>query len=241
MTTVEARTCELGRRLGIEDIDDSLRAAALAYARSYRGDFAFMKEMSVAAERGLSDRQIVAVLNCLWAEAHADRPRGRSNEARERGRDRRGIDLVSVADGCYAAPDGNGELIFLRIERPVSGRWSGWVLVDQILGGDNKRPQGYQRPGGVYRGPVEHLLAAVLADPIGASALCGRELGVCGLCGRTLTVAASRARGIGPTCAKRLSAGLHAHAAALAGRTARQAVECREAGGPGATTARADG
>lgn len=241
MTAVEARACELGRRLGIEDIDDSLRAAAVAYARSYRGDFAFMKEMSVAAERGLSDRQIVAVLNCLWAETHAHQPHEQSKEARERGRERRGVDLVSLADGCYAAPDRNGELMFFRIERPASGRWSGWVLVDQILGGDNKRPQGYQRPGGVYRGPVEHLLAAVPADPIGASARYGRELGVCGLCGRTLTVAGSRAMGIGPTCAKRLSAGLHTLAPALAGRTARQAVESRGPGDLWSPTPRADG
>lgn len=211
MTTAEAQAGELGRKFGIDDLDDRLRAAALAYARSYQGEFAFMKEMSVAAQCGLSDRQIVAVLNCMRAETHEDRLRARSREARGGSRERAaGLDLVSLADGCYAAPNGEGELMFLRIGRPASGRWVGWVLVDEIVGGNTKRPQGYQRPGGSYRGPMEHLLSAVLADPVAASARYGRELGVCGLCGRTLTVADSRARGIGPACAKRLWSGFRA-------------------------------
>lgn len=220
MTTATAPVGQSGRKFGVVDLDDSLRAAALAYAHSYGGDFAFMKEMRVAAEHGLSDRQVVAVLNCLWAETHEHRPRERASGARDQGRHRGcavGLDLEGLADGCYAAPDANGELMFVRIKRPTSGRWAGWVLADQILGGNTRRPQGYQRPGGIYRGTVQPVLAAVLADPLGASARYGSELGVCGVCGRILTVADSRARGIGPTCAKRLSVGLAAAAAAMAG------------------------
>ncbi|MBW3613915.1 MAG: hypothetical protein KY439_01210 [Actinobacteria bacterium] len=194
-----ARAHQLGRKFAPEDLDDSLRNAALAYAECYQGDFAFMQEMKVNAPAGLSDRQIVAVLNCLRAEVLAVPGRPTTEAAEEAP-----VDLSSVPPGCYAVDDGQGGLTFLRLHRPESGRWAGWILVDEVLGGEVTRARGHQRPGAAYRGPLASAVAAVVADPAAASARYGAAIGRCGLCGRALTTTASRMRGIGPICAERL-------------------------------------
>lgn len=49
---------------------------------------------------------------------------------------------------------------------------------------------------------VPSILARIAADTEGALVRYGRELGVCGHCRRTLTNDESRARGIGPVCAR---------------------------------------
>lgn len=47
------------------------------------------------------------------------------------------------------------------------------------------------------------VLALIAEDPAGAASLFGHEYGRCGICGRGLTNDDSRARGIGPVCARR--------------------------------------
>jgi hypothetical protein len=47
------------------------------------------------------------------------------------------------------------------------------------------------------------VLTLIAADPEAAASLFGHEYGRCGICGRGLTNDESRARGIGPVCARR--------------------------------------
>jgi hypothetical protein len=47
------------------------------------------------------------------------------------------------------------------------------------------------------------VLAQIAEDPAAAATLFGHEYGRCGICGRGLTNDESRARGIGPVCARR--------------------------------------
>lgn len=193
VAATRARAAELGRRFTGADLDMELRGGALAYAMAYQGAFEFMVQMHQRSARGLSDGQIVGVLNCLRAEVLRRQP-GQT-----------GPDLSGVPDGCYAVANSTSALSFLRVSRPGAGRFAGAVIIDQITG-DELRRRGHQPPGGRYRGSLEALVAALAADPLGAAIAYGRERRSCGLCGRPLTAEHSREAGIGPVCGGRLAA-----------------------------------
>ncbi|MGH9156116.1 MAG: DUF6011 domain-containing protein [Acidimicrobiales bacterium] len=182
----------LGRRFTVDDLDRQLRRGALAYARGYQGDFDFMVELRRRSSRGLSDRQVVGVLNCLRAEML-------------RGGAPSGPDLSGVPDGSYAVANASSGLTFLRVSRPRQGRFAGVVLIDQIVGDELCR-RGHQPPGGCYRGTLDALVTALAVDPLAAAVRYGRERRSCGLCGRPLTAEHSREVGIGPVCGERLAA-----------------------------------
>lgn len=102
-------------------------------------------------------------------------------------------DTDNVPAGRYAVENADGDLRFYKVDRPTEGRWAGYVFVN-VLASDDEYP---------VRGRAKtSILTAIAADPAAASARYGREIGACGLCGRTLTDEESRARGIGPVCAK---------------------------------------
>lgn len=111
-----------------------------------------------------------------------------------------GIDLSGVPEGRYAAPNEDGELRFVRIDKPSEGKWAGYTFV-QVQASDEWHRAGMSRPGQNYVGKLTTVLRNVVQDAKAASVLYGHEVGTCGVCGRTLTDAESRARGIGPICA----------------------------------------
>ncbi len=191
LLATRARAAVLGRRFTLDDLDGELRSGALAYAATYQGGFGFLVQMQRCAARGLSDGQIVGVLNCLRSEVVRRRPVTS------------GPDLSGVPDGCYAVANSTSGLSFFRVSRPGTGRFAGTVIVDQITG-DELRRRGHQAPGGRYRGTLQSLLEALVADPLGAAIAYGRERRCCGLCGRSLTAENSRQAGVGPVCGERL-------------------------------------
>lgn len=103
--------------------------------------------------------------------------------------------LANVEEGRYALPSatGNNDLDFFRV-RVSHGRKE----VLRVIGGHADQPI----PFAQVRDVAERLGALTDAERHDAKALFGRELGVCGSCGRHLTDEASRARGLGPECAR---------------------------------------
>lgn len=120
-----------------------------------------------------------------------------------------GIDLTGLPTGMErngtdhlyaAAPGEDGTLSFVRIDRPQRGKWAGFVFVRLVVGGGADQRLGTQGPGRLYQGGAQHVLRAVLEDPMAAIARFGQEIGKCGICGLTLTDEESRRIGIGPVC-----------------------------------------
>jgi hypothetical protein len=86
----------------------------------------------------------------------------------------------------------NGELWFVRVDRPTEGKWAGRVFVKRQVSDEHIR---------LYPNVQRSVLATIAKQ--GArecSATYGREFTHCGVCGRGLTDAESRAEGIGPVC-----------------------------------------
>lgn len=90
----------------------------------------------------------------------------------------------------------DGKLHFFHVDAPDEGRWKGYVFVKEQAS-DNLYPVKGRRGARVIEWIAE--------DPETAMLTYGRELGKCGHCGRTLTDEESRARGIGPICAGKVS------------------------------------
>jgi Family of unknown function (DUF6011) len=121
--------------------------------------------------------------------------------AKRADRDAHAIDLSAIPAGCYAVPGGDTRLK-VKIDKPTSGRWAGFVFVkDAAVYGQGTR-YGMQKPGQTYRGQIEDQLRAILADPMAASAAYGHLTSTCGICGRPLEEEGSVERGIGPVCIK---------------------------------------
>ncbi|WP_347956041.1 DUF6011 domain-containing protein [Gordonia aichiensis] len=92
----------------------------------------------------------------------------------------------------YAGTD-----LTVKVDRPTTGRWAGWVFVKEIdADGDEHR---------LSRADSKGVLAVIAATGAkAASSAYGRFTGVCGVCSRSLTNPASIEAGIGPVCASRL-------------------------------------
>lgn len=107
-----------------------------------------------------------------------------------------------VNEGHYAVQDGD-TLRFLRVSvrsaapRGVSGSHGRRVFLDEQASDELYPVRAVARQIA--------LLRLIVADPRAALVRYGHEIGKCGVCNRTLTDADSRAAGIGPTCASRLS------------------------------------
>lgn len=101
----------------------------------------------------------------------------------------------TIHEGFYAVTDPkDGVLKFYRVDKPTEGRWTGYVFL-KVQASDELFP---------IR-DMEHrdsILKVIEADPQKAMLEYGLRIGRCGHCNRTLTDAESRARGIGPICAK---------------------------------------
>ena len=99
-----------------------------------------------------------------------------------------------VPAGRYAVENEQGVLQFYHVDRPSSGKWSGWTFLS-VRASDELHPIRNKES-------KKFILDKIAENPKEASMRFGRELGKCGICGRTLTDADSRARGIGPICAQ---------------------------------------
>lgn len=112
------------------------------------------------------------------------------------------IDEGYAKVGRYGVP-GSESRLKVSIEKPVDGKWEGWIFVRDAAEYGNHTRYGSQAPGKFYRGQIEDELRAILADPQAAAARYGQLTSTCGMCGRTLETEESVARGIGPVCSKR--------------------------------------
>lgn len=116
-----------------------------------------------------------------------------------------------IARFAIESPE-DSKLRFLVVEMidDSGSQWDGWTFV-KVNASDEQHKLGHWRPGTkqTYKG-VSHTLIRSLAslDVDGlyeAMVRYGHEIGSCGVCGRTLTDEQSRAAGIGPICAGKLS------------------------------------
>lgn len=103
-----------------------------------------------------------------------------------------------IPEGRYAIVHGAGHRFF-RVDKPESGRWQGYTFLDEQHG-----PEWY--PMKAPDTQIAVLQQIVDMTPIESARLYGRQLGQCAVCGRALTNNESRAVGIGPYCAERMTA-----------------------------------
>lgn len=176
------------------------------FLASYAGTWSFMLQLQAELEAGnlrFTDRVIEVVLNCKTREARW---------AKQREAEVAAPIVKQLPEGrrFYAVDNESGKVTFLRITRtkPTERFPRAMTFVDQVVGGGyieagtSVEPRARITPDGRYVGTFQALYEKVVSDPEAAMARFGHEIGRCGYCGRTLTDAESRARGIGPVCAR---------------------------------------
>ncbi len=103
--------------------------------------------------------------------------------------------LPNVPAGYYAVKSatGNNDLDFFKVDRPTDGKWTGYVFVRRVVGGQSSY-------GTTVRGSTAAAaLAAIVAAGIPeAGKLYGQNIGRCWKCGKVLTDEVSRSKGEGP-------------------------------------------
>lgn len=103
--------------------------------------------------------------------------------------------MPEVPAGRYALDSDHG-VKFYHVQKPVDGKWAGYVFV-HVQAGDDLFPI-------KNRESRAAILKEIAENPQAAMIRYGREIGRCGHCGRTLTDDDSRAAGIGPICASKM-------------------------------------
>lgn len=156
---------------------------------------------TVAQVRLCSQRHPLAASEPVREEPPRMRPVRPNEERREAMRQGLFAEVRAVADtieeGHYAVPGEDGALRFYRVNKGAKGgRWEGRTFIEVQASDDYHRLGGLKTELAVYR--------KIAANPQEAMLAYGREIGRCGHCNRTLTDETSRARGIGPVCAKNL-------------------------------------
>jgi len=104
---------------------------------------------------------------------------------------------AKVDEGPYAihnGPKAANNISFYQVDKPETGKWAGRTFVNRRLSDNEQR---------LSLDEQVRILAAIAADPQGASLLYGQTIGECPECGRSLTNEDSRRRGIGPVCARK--------------------------------------
>lgn len=131
-----------------------------------------------------------------------------------------------VLDGLYTVvfEDGDYRTLSVRTQEPDASFMPGRKLVSYLSGPDNtgdyttfanfdakdghayiwKRFQAKEHEGSRLR----EALRVLTADPLAAMAAYGLRSQTCGMCHRPLTTPKSIERGIGPVCAKKMSAAM---------------------------------
>jgi len=124
----------------------------------------------------------------------------------------RGRSYFAIPFAGEGAFDGHAFFRIDNVDEVKDPRWGGNVFVrwvygetEKYIGRQFKGEDGY-RPLNDYANRFEFLLNEIAGDPEKFKALYGQRVGKCGHCHKRLTDADSRARGIGPECAKVLKA-----------------------------------
>jgi len=113
-----------------------------------------------------------------------------------------GLDLAALPAGRYGVPHTDEtNRLKVRIDKPVTGKWAGWMFVKDAAEYGFAKRYGKQAPGGTYIGDIVPELQAILADPAEAAAKYWALTGNCMMCNRHLEAADSVKRGLGPVCA----------------------------------------
>ena len=114
-----------------------------------------------------------------------------------------GVNLTGLPSGMYAVPNGNTRLK-VAINSPDSGKWKGWVFVNDGAAYGAQTKYGSQRPGQDYKGQIVNELQTIVDNPVEAMRAYGKLTGTCGRCRRPLEDEESVAYGIGPVCRTKL-------------------------------------
>jgi hypothetical protein len=145
---------------------------------------------------------VLAGQGARFAEAKAGLLQVRTmiNGLRREARDANAVDLSNVPAGIYAVPGGDTRLK-VRIDKPTSGKWAGFVFVkDGAEYGEQKR-YGMQKPGNIYRGDIQDALRIIASDIAAAAKAYADITSTCSFCSRPLELGESVARGYGEKCA----------------------------------------
>lgn len=102
------------------------------------------------------------------------------------------VDVDVMPDAGYYAVDWNGDLKFYVV-REGKGGWTGRKFLNRYRSDYLDRPAARERAD---------VIALIMADASAARETFARETTRCYRCGRRLTDEESRARGIGPDCAR---------------------------------------
>ena len=103
---------------------------------------------------------------------------------------------VSVPDGRYALPAGDGHYIFYKVDNVTEGKWAGYTFVVQLVGSVGAWDE--QRIG---KAQSWEILNRIAADSQEAARMFGIKAKACGHCSSPLSNIQSRAAGYGETCA----------------------------------------
>lgn len=128
-------------------------------------------------------------LASAWIERLKELPREKVQQ--EQGRSFKTIES-DVPEGRYAVTGEDGTTDFYRVDRPIEGKWAGYIFVKLQLSDD------YQRVP--FRNSQAVLDKIENAGVKESMLRYGKELGHCGHCGKTLTNNESIELGIGPVC-----------------------------------------
>ena len=201
------------RKIAADDIDDLLYAAAVAYVKSYDGDFSYVVGLkdSHRIHGRLSMGQCAGALNCAVADHRFKaRQAAKAQAAAEPASQSSAIPHLTYT---VVLDDGRITLRF--------SEWKGKTVISYLKGPDNELDFGgcgtvegavflpWSRfRGGSFAARVARAVAIIAATGADGRQEMTREYAVmsgrCARCGRTLTVPASIHAGLGPDCAAKL-------------------------------------
>lgn len=159
---------------------------------------------------GVSSSEASALITALFAAPRV--PRAKSTTA--------GPSTAEVPAGRYALDAGDGNLDFVKVDRPDKGKWAGYVFAKRLVGAP-----GDFREIRLSRADAARMLDAIAADtfhdvytdevdgevteqrltgPDAAAVRFSRRFVCCAACLSPLSDKRSRARGLGPVCASRV-------------------------------------
>lgn len=173
--------------------DDEVRMLAEWLSRQTWSDFAQSLASQYESKGFLSEKQLAAARK-MQAKVEA-----RNNEKALEGQGIEGLDLSDLPAGLYAVPGGDTRLK-VRVNRPDSGRWEGFIFVDDGAEYGQRQKYGMQAPGRSYNGGIQNQLRAIMEDLQGARERYAEITGRCYACNRKLEDEESVRLGIGPIC-----------------------------------------
>lgn len=198
-------------RFGPEDVTDSLRRGANAYARTYVGTFAFMVDMKRQALRSqLTVMQAKGVLNCMLAEVRRERQNQAAAEQPQETVDMSALmTLFQRAGQRLRNPritlQLNGRPLTLKLMtrgahpgaiNVQSGNWPNGIWYGRV------NPDGSLMQTRFMREDALELIRELGEDPVAAARRYASLSGNCCFCNLPLTTPESTTAGYGPVCAQ---------------------------------------